>query len=87
MRVMRAGGVRAWPSADVRPPSVSRRRRAHNRRRAHDGGASVVVSYDAATGQYTYVWRTSSQLAGRCGRLELGLEDGSDHHALFRCTR
>jgi hypothetical protein len=45
------------------------------------------LSDDAATGQYTYVWKTSTALAGRCGRLELGLADGSDRYALFRFTR
>jgi len=45
------------------------------------------LSYDAATGQYTCVWKTSTALAGRCGRLELGLGDGSDRYALFRFTR
>jgi hypothetical protein len=33
------------------------------------------------------VWKTGPALAGRCGRLELGLVDGSDHHAVFRFTR
>jgi Tol biopolymer transport system component len=45
------------------------------------------LTYDATSGQYTYVWKTSSALAGRCGRLQLGLKDGSDHAALFRFTR
>jgi hypothetical protein len=44
-------------------------------------------SYDAAMGQYAYVWKASTSLAGRCGRLELGLGDGSDRYALFRFTR
>jgi Tol biopolymer transport system component len=45
------------------------------------------LTYDATSGQYTYVWKTGSALAGRCGRLQLGLKDGSDHAALFRFTR
>lgn len=39
------------------------------------------------TQQYTYVWKTDKSWAGRCGRLELGLTDGSDHHALFQFVR
>ena len=42
------------------------------------------LSYDLASGQYIYVWKTSRALADHCGRLELGLKDGSDHAALFR---
>ena len=45
------------------------------------------LTYDAVTQQYTYVWKTDKSWAGRCGRLELGLTDGSDHHALFQFVR
>jgi CSLREA domain-containing protein len=45
------------------------------------------LTYDAAIQQYTYVWKTDKSWAGRCGALELGLTDGSDHHALFRFVR
>lgn len=45
------------------------------------------LTYDPGSGQYTYVWKTSSGLAGRCGALQLGLIDGSNHEALFRFTR
>jgi hypothetical protein len=45
------------------------------------------LSHAAAAGQYTYVWKTSTALAGRGGRLEPGLADGSDRYALVRFTR
>jgi hypothetical protein len=45
------------------------------------------LTYDAATQQYTYVWKTDKGWAGRCGELDLGLTDGSDHHALFNFVR
>jgi len=49
--------------------------------------ARAGLTYDAATGQYTYVWKTDKRWAGRCGQLDLGLADGSDHHALFTFVR
>jgi hypothetical protein len=45
------------------------------------------LTYDPATDQYTYVWKTQKAWAGRCGAFQLGLNDGSDHHALFRFVR
>jgi len=45
------------------------------------------LTYDPATHQYTYVWKTDKAWAGKCGTFELGLTDGSDHHALFRFVR
>jgi len=45
------------------------------------------LTYDAVTQQYTYVWKTDKSWAGRCGRFELGLTDGSDQHALFSFVR
>jgi hypothetical protein len=45
------------------------------------------LSYDPVTEQYTYVWKTEKGWAGRCGTFQLGLRDGSGHHALFRFTK
>ena len=45
------------------------------------------LTYDPATGQYTFVWKSGKSLAGRCGRFELGLKDGSAHAATFAFTR
>ena len=45
------------------------------------------LTYDAVTQQYAYVWKTDQSWAGRCARIELGLTDGSDRHALFRFVR
>jgi hypothetical protein len=41
-------------------------------------GASGLT-YDAATGQYTYAWKTSKSWSGGCFRFELGLDDDSSH--------
>ena len=46
-------------------------------------GASSL-QYDAATGRYTYVWKTSATWAGSCRRFTLTLADGSAHSAMFR---
>jgi hypothetical protein len=45
------------------------------------------LSYDATSGQYTYVWKTDKAWAGSCGTFDLGLVDRTDHHALFRFVR
>jgi TolB protein len=45
------------------------------------------LSYDPAANQYTYVWKTAKAWAGRCGIFQLGLQDGSNHQALFRFTK
>jgi YVTN family beta-propeller protein len=42
------------------------------------------LSYDPATDTYTYVWKTEKAWGNRCGTFQLGLKDGSDHHALFK---
>jgi hypothetical protein len=46
-------------------------------------GASSL-SYDAATGQYSYTWKTEKSWAGSCRLFTLRLSDGSDHSALFQ---
>jgi predicted extracellular nuclease len=46
------------------------------------GGAGL--SYDAATQQYVYVWKTDKAWAGTCRRLVVQLIDGTTHDALFR---
>ena len=40
------------------------------------------LSYDPATDQYTYVWKTNSDWAG-CRKLVVQLNDGTSHVALF----
>lgn len=49
------------------------------------GGSDL--SYDAATGLYTYVWKTSKVWAGSCRRFTLTLDDGTTHTATFQFTR
>jgi hypothetical protein len=41
------------------------------------------LSYDAASRQYQYLWKTSSGWSGSCGKLVLTLVDGTSHEALF----
>jgi VCBS repeat-containing protein len=45
---------------------------------------SSGLSYDARTGQYTYVWKTERSWAGTCRRLDLKLTDGTTYSALFK---
>jgi hypothetical protein len=46
-------------------------------------GASSL-NYDAASGQYNYVWKTDKAWAGSCRQLIVRLVDGTDHVALFQ---
>ena len=46
------------------------------------GGSSL--SYDPATDQYVYVWKTDPSWAGTCRQLVVELNDGSIHRATFR---
>jgi hypothetical protein len=48
---------------------------------------SSSLSYDATSGQYTYVWKTDKTWAGKCLRFELGLNDGTSHIALVALTK
>ena len=48
---------------------------------------SSTLSYDSATGLYTYVWKTDAAWAGTCRKMTLTLDDGSTHSALFRFRR
>jgi predicted extracellular nuclease len=45
-----------------------------------------VLSYDAATDTYTYVWKTDKAWAGTCRQLVVKLADGTFHHANFQFT-
>jgi hypothetical protein len=45
------------------------------------------LTYDAASGQYTYVWKTEKAWAGTCRQFNLKLTDGTTHSALLRFTR
>jgi hypothetical protein len=46
------------------------------------GGSSL--SYDPATDQYTYIWKTSTAWKGACRQLQLKLSDNTLHVANFR---
>ena len=43
------------------------------------GGSGLT--YDSASGQYTYVWKTEKAWAGTCRYLSLQLSDGTEHRA------
>jgi hypothetical protein len=47
---------------------------------------SSSLSYDAATGQYIYVWKTEKSWSG-CRQLVVRLNDGTVHYALFNFRR
>ena len=49
-------------------------------------GASSL-SYDAATGTYTYTWKTDKAWANTCRQLTVTLSDGTSHSALFKLSR
>jgi len=44
---------------------------------------SSSLSYDATTGQYTYVWKTEKAWANSCRQLVVRLADGTEHVARF----
>jgi hypothetical protein len=46
------------------------------------GGSALT--YDAASQQYVYVWKTDASWAGSCRRLVVRLSDGTMHEARFR---
>jgi len=41
------------------------------------------LSYDTATGEYTYVWKTGKAWEGTCRQLVVKLDDATDHRARF----
>jgi hypothetical protein len=45
---------------------------------------SSSLTYDASTGQYTYVWKTDKTWANTCRQLVLKLSDGTSHAANFK---
>ncbi|MGI9076212.1 MAG: PxKF domain-containing protein [Gemmatimonadaceae bacterium] len=42
------------------------------------------LTYDAASDQYNFVWKTSTTWAGTCRQFDLRLADGSVHRANFQ---
>jgi len=42
------------------------------------------LSYDPQTQQYNSVWQTQKAWAGKCGKLTIGLIDGTLHEAEFK---
>lgn len=49
-------------------------------------GASSL-SYDPSTDQYTYVWKTDPAWTGTCRQLNVTLDDGTTHTALFQFAK
>jgi hypothetical protein len=47
---------------------------------------SSSLSYDAATDQYNYVWKTDKSWSG-CRQLQVKLIDGTTHIATFKFTK
>lgn len=52
---------------------------------ASAGGSGL--QYDAASDTYTYVWKTDRAWAGTCRVLQVTLDDGSLHEAVFRFSK
>lgn len=44
------------------------------------------LTYDTASGLYTYVWKTDKTWKGTCRELNLKLADGTNHPVQFRFT-
>ena len=49
-----------------------------------DTAGSSVLTYDALSDHYKYVWKTNNLWKGTCWMLVVRLKDGSDHYAKFR---
>jgi len=47
---------------------------------------SSGLQYDAASDQYTYIWKTDKAWAKTCWQLVLRLSDGTVHRANFKFT-
>ena len=47
-------------------------------------GQGSGLSYDPQSQQYNYVWQTLKAWAGKCGKLQIVLVDGTMHEAAFR---
>jgi hypothetical protein len=62
----------SWPSDDIEQTVTA---------------SSSSLSYEAATGQYVYTWKTANSWANKCRRLTLVLKDGTRHEAVFRFVR
>jgi hypothetical protein len=45
---------------------------------------SSTLTYDAASDQYTYTWKTENSWAGTCRQLIVGFVDGTTQRADFR---
>jgi probable HAF family extracellular repeat protein len=45
------------------------------------------LSYDPATDQYVYIWKTDRRWANSCRRLTVRFNDGTEHSAHFEFTR
>jgi hypothetical protein len=48
---------------------------------------SSGLQYDAATDQYTYVWKTNKEWASSCRALNVQLSDGTSHMAYFKFSK
>jgi hypothetical protein len=42
------------------------------------------LTYSPGTDRYQYVWKTEADWAGTCRELQIVLEDGTQHRAVFR---
>lgn len=45
------------------------------------------LTYDPATDQYTYIWKTNKSWGGKCGTLQVTFNDGTTQTALFKFTK
>jgi Concanavalin A-like lectin/glucanases superfamily len=50
-------------------------------------GGSSTLQYDPTANQYAYVWKTDKSWASSCRQLDVTLNDGTTHSAMFQFTR
>ena len=70
------------------PTSVSMECSAGRSEKRLEGNVDELASHIRAEGgQYTYIWKTNADWAGKCRKLIVTLVDGSSHAALFRFAK
>jgi len=50
-------------------------------------GSNSGLTYDAASDQYNYVWKTDQSFSRSCRQFVIRLKDGSYHRANFNFTK
>ncbi|MFM8535437.1 MAG: PxKF domain-containing protein [Acidimicrobiia bacterium] len=73
--------LRQLLAAQLQQPTECQGRRAA---RVVAGPGGTSLNYDAASGEYSFVWKTEKAWANSCRYLVVGLADGSVHNVLIQ---